>query len=176
MKVFILSITLVLTLSCLAQKPIEYSFDLPVVTQKKKKIEQLFNAWLLAHNAKMEKIENDTLWATGSIQFDNTVIYEDSKTYNRVYREQSNGNIKFNMKAYLKNKELKVSISDFKHHPKMKFDNLNFGTITNNESAPKEIEMMTNPDYSLKVWQLMKNVIKNFVEEVQANPLQMASK
>lgn len=176
MKVSILSVLIMLTLSCLAQKPIEYSFDLPVVTQKKKKIEQLFNAWLLAHNAKMDKVEKDTLWATGSIQFENTVIYEASKTYNRVYREQSNGNIKFNMKAYMVNKELKVSIGDFKHQPKMKFDNLDFGVITNNQSAPKEIEMITNPDYSSKVWQLMKELIKNYVEEVQTNPLQMAAK
>lgn len=165
-----------LTLSCLAQKPIEYSFDLPVVTQKKKKIEQLFEAWLLAHNAKMNKIEKDTLWASGSIQFDNTVVYEASKTYNRVYREQSNGNILFMMKAYMVNKELKVSVGDFKHQPKMKFDNLDFGTITSKESAPKEIEMITNPDYSSKVWNLMKEIIEDYIEEVKANPLQMASK
>ncbi len=176
MKLLFISLFTVFTCFSFAQKELEYSLDLPIEIQKEKHFEKLSAEWLQKQNSKIIRSKEDTIWASSSISFTNTVIYEKSKTYNRIYREQSNGEITFQIKLYIYNKHLKVSLSHFKHQPKMQFENLNFGLITNNLTPPKEVEDMTDSKYSKDVWNLIKENIEIYTHNINTGSDDMVLK
>jgi len=161
------SLFVLFTISSFAQKPLEYSFNLPFEIQKKRNFEKTTTAWLQQQNLQITKVENDTIWATGNISFNNTVVYQASKTYNRIYREQSNGQIVFKMKLYMKDHHVEANLNQFKHRPKMKFDNLDFGVITDNPKAPQNVVAMTDEAYSADVWNLLKQKINNYTNQIK---------
>lgn len=176
MKVSVFSLFMFLVFFSFAQKPLAYSFNLPIEIQKKRNFEKRSTEWLQKQNAHITKIDKDTIWAVGSINFNNTVVYSKSRTFNRIYREQSNGKIAFNIKLYVEKKQLTVALNQFKHQPKMKFDNLNFGLITDGPNPPKETINMTNQAYSTKVWELMKENIGNYTNSINDSSNNMVSK
>ena len=151
----------------MAQKPIEYSFNIQSGSQKKQKVILLAESLNLSKDAKIQKINNDSILIYDKIVFNNTVVYKASKTYNRVYREQSNGFITFQIILHKEGKRTIVSIRNFQHQPEMKFDNLNFGRITESKIAPKEITAMTNEEYSTEVWMLIKKTIDNYSNKIK---------
>ena len=164
MKLTIITACLFIISLSIAQKPIEYSFNIQAESQK---IEPFIDNLNISENAHIKEISKDSILISDQFKFNNTVIYKESKTYNRVYREQSNGYITFQILVYKKDKQLMVSIGHFKHKPDMKFDNLNFGVITENEVAPTEISAMTNNEYSTEVWLLMKKEINNYSNKIK---------
>jgi len=162
--------------SLFAQKPLKYTLNLPIESSKKKNIELITKNWLLEQNAQIIKTNKDTLWAYGQINFTNTIVYQESKTYNRVYREQSNGKIVFRIKLFKESNRIVAELSQFKHQPSMKFDNLSFGIITDQSSAPKEVTEMTNDTYSKEVWNLIKQEINNYTIELKGESKKMVSR
>ncbi len=167
MKLPILTACLFIISLSIAQKPIEYSFNIQAESQKNQKVEQFIDNLNISENAHIKQINKDSILISDQFKFNNTVIYKESKTYNRVYREQSNGFITFQIIVYKKDKQFMVSIGHFKHNPNMKFDNLNFGIITENELAPTEVIAMTNNEYSTDVWLLMKKKISNYSNNIR---------
>ena len=174
MKYLITTILFLFILSSFAQKSIEYSVNLPIEQKNRKSLKEQTINWINKNNITIVKETKDTIWANASINFNNTVVYSESKTYNRVYRDQTNGSVVYKLKLYYENEKVKVDLFSFKHQPSNSFDNLSFGVITNSSTAPKQTQDLTSEEYSLKVWNLLKKTVNEFVSSLEEGATDMA--
>lgn len=166
MKIYSTLLIIFFTFSIYAQVPLEYRFDIPLLSKNKKKNQEKTKEWLSSQNIQIFEENKDSILASGTFEFLNTIVFEKSKTYSRVYREQTDGVIEFNIKVYFSESNIEVLISEFKHQPEMRFDNLNFGLITTQTNAPKQVSIMTSINYSTEVWNLLKKSIVDFTDGI----------
>ena len=174
MRYLITSILLFSVVVLLAQESLSFSVNLPIEKKNRKTIKDQTASWLVNNKGTIVKETKDTIWAISSINFDNTIVYNESKTYNRVYRDQTNGQITYKIKIYFVNNRAKAELFSFKHQPSNSFDNVNFGILTTANVAPKQTQSLTNTDYSLKVWNLLKKTVGDFVSSIDSGNTDMA--
>jgi len=167
MKIQIFTLLIFISVLSFAQKPIEYNINLNIEKKARKTIEEQTINWINTQGAKITKSTEDTLWATASINFNNTAVFKESKTYNRVYREQTKGIITYTIKVYFENNIAQARLMQFKHKPSDSFDNINFGLITNSSSAPKQTQELTSQEYSKEVWDLLKKTIDEYTKVIE---------
>jgi len=152
-----------LSLSVFSQKFLEYNYTINKDGFKKKKVIELATKWLEAHHCTLKEQKSDTLFAIGKLPFANKVVYKDSKTYDRFYREQTNGNILYNVSIIVRKGAFDVKLTHFLHKPSRKFDSLSFGIITKEKKGPKNIAQDTGEDYCNQVWSSIKNLIEESI-------------
>jgi len=163
MKKNLLILFVLFSISVFSQNFLEYNYTVNKEGLKKKKITELAVKWLEAHHCTLKEQKSDTLFAIGKLPFTNKVVYKGSKTYDRFYREQTNGNILYNVSIIIKKGAFDVKLTHFLHKPSRKFDSLSFGIITKETNGPKNIAQDTGEEYCNQVWSSMKSLIEKSI-------------
>lgn len=155
-------VLLFLPISLLSQETLKFERTIPIDVNKKKKVIKDIDEWistqpnltLTLHQTSPEEVIN----LDGSFTFENTVKYDASATYSRMYIAQTNGNISYKISIFIKDNQLIFQVGDFKHSPVAKGERIEFGTITTSDTAPKNLKFDYDADWCDKVWANMKKL------------------
>ena len=163
MKKILFGLVILFSLSSFSQNFLEYNYTVNKDGLKKKKVIESAIKWLEEHHCSLKEQKSDTLFALGKLPFINKVTYKKSKTYNRFFREQTNGNILYNVSIVIKKGTFDVKFTHFLHKPSKKFDSLSFGIITKEKQGPRNIAQDTGEEYCNEVWISIKKLIKESI-------------
>lgn len=151
------------------QEKLSFSETVKIEGSKSKKIYKDLSTWFNGQTrfrSLQEESNQGLITGKGYINYRNPVQYEGSKTFSRVYAEKTNGIIVYQVKLYILDFEYTYEFSNFEHVPNDKVDNINFGTITDNEKIPDNVICEVEGDWCQNVWTDIKEQIKKNVEEI----------
>jgi len=174
----ILSFILITFSSVYSQNIFSLSKTVRIENVKKKKLYKELNNWFYNQNNFSNIIDNndDKLIAEGFTIYKNPVKYENSSNLSRVYAQQTEGKLKFKIEISIKDNEYSINLTRIKHVPDNQWDNINFGIITTDITAPKAIIEEVGEKWSNDVWVDIKSQItKKFDDIVSTLPVNLTS-
>jgi hypothetical protein len=172
MKRIVILVFIVINFSYLhSQEILTFSKTVNIDNIKKKKLYKEFSNWLNNQGSFTNISENkeDELTANGFLSYKNPVKYENSTNLTRIYAQQTEGKLDFKLKISVKDNQYTIILTEIKHVPGNKSNNISFGTITDNVSAPANIIEEAGEKWSNDVWADIKNQIRKKFDDINSS-------
>lgn len=157
---FILIAFYFLPLTAISQQLMTVEQTVPIESGKKKKVFKDVQEWISSQSnlSVKQNSQEDVIVLDGFFSFENTVKYEASATYSRMYVSQTNGKLTFELSIILKEDQLVLKVGNFKHSPSARGEKIDFGFLTSSLTAPENLKMDYDEEWCDKVWISMKKL------------------
>lgn len=125
---------------------------------KKKKIYKEVITWIQSQNefTNINEESEDKITLEGFITYINPIQYKNSANLTRVYAEQTNGKLNYNLEIIFSDKDYTVKLNRIKHAPNNQWEGINFGILTTELTAPILVIDEVGEKWSNDVWVDMK--------------------
>ena len=158
-RYLIFTICLIFVANCLySQKEISLEKSVLVTNIKSKKFSKEFVTWVEKQTL-MEVVFNnktDSIKAGGRFIYENTVKYPGSTTIGRMYTNQTNGYIVYDIYILCREDHYSVRLCNFRHQSSSHGDKIEFGLITDSANPPKHLMLDYDADWCTGVWANLK--------------------